>query len=265
MQEVTKYPHGTFSWVELSTTDQEAAKAFYTELFGWGAVDLPMGEGEMYTMLQLDGRDVAALSAMRPDMQAQGIPPHWASYVTVDNVDETASKVAELGGTLMAPPFDVFDSGRMAVVQDPTGANFSLWQAGSHIGARLVNIPGALCWNELMTNDPQKASAFYTALLGWEAEYDEPMNYTSLMNNGRMAAGIFQIGEEMGQIPPNWAIYFAVADCEATAAKATELGGQIIRPAADIPGVGRFAVIKDPQGGVFNVIYLLQADPPPGA
>lgn len=265
MQEVIKYPHGTFSWVELSTTDQESAKSFYTELFGWGAVDLPMGEGEMYTMLQLDGRDVAALSAMRPDMMAQGIPPHWTSYVTVDNVDEVAGKVADLGGILMAAPFDVFDNGRMAVAQDPTGAIFSLWQAGSHIGARLVNIPGAFCWNELMTNDPQKASAFYTALLGWEAQYMEEMSYTMMANHGRMAGGIYQAGEGMEHIPPNWMVYFSVADCDASVAKAVELGGTIFSPAMDIPNMGRFAMIQDPQGGVFSIINLLQPDPPPSA
>lgn len=265
MQEVTKYPHGTFSWVDLATTDQEAAKAFYTELFGWEAVDLPIGDGQLYTMLQLHGRDVAALSTMQAEMQAMGIPPHWNSYITVDDVDELAGKVADAGGTVIAPPFDVLDSGRMAVIQDPTGANVALWQPRNHIGARVVNIPGALVWNELMTRDPQQASNFYTVLLGWEAEHDEKMNYTMLKNNGRMAGGIFQMGEDMAHVPPNWSVYFSVADCDATVAKAVELGGQILKPAADIPGMGRFAVLQDPQGGVFNVVYFAQVDPPPGA
>ena len=132
------------------------AKPFYAELMGWEIEDVPMGEGMFYTMYKSDGEHVAGLSQMQPEMQSQGMPSHWSSYVTVDDVDALAGKVTELGGTVISEPFDVFDSGRMMVLQDPTGAIVCLWQAKNHIGSGLVNTPGAMTWNELTTNDPKK-------------------------------------------------------------------------------------------------------------
>ena len=146
MQETPKYAPGTFCWVELGTTNGEAAKKFYTELFGWDFNDNPIGPDMVYTMLTLGGKDVGALYKMSPEMTSQGIPPHWLSYVSVASVDETANKAKSLGGTLMKEAFDVFDVGRMAVVQDPTGAVFALWQPGKHAGAGVVNVPNSFCW-----------------------------------------------------------------------------------------------------------------------
>jgi predicted enzyme related to lactoylglutathione lyase len=265
MQEVTKYPSGTFSWIDVNTTDQDAGKAFYTELFGWGSVDNPVPDGGVYTMLQLNGRDVAAISAMSPEMRESGMPPMWNSYITVEDVDKAASRAEEAGGSVMMPPFDVMNAGRMAMVQDPTGALFALWEAKEHIGAQLVNVPGSLCWNELYTNDPDKAAEFYQAVFGWEHQYDEKMNYHLFFNGERMAAGMMKISDEMAEVPPNWSIYLAVDDCDATVAKANELGGSVVVPPQDIPGTGRFAVLHDPQGAVFSVIKMEQMDPPPSA
>ncbi len=263
MQEVVSYPPATFSWIDLATTDPAAAKQFYTQLFGWTFEDMPVGEDEsmVYTMLKLDGRDVAALSAMPPGME--GIPPHWSSYVTVDNLEEGIAKAEAAGGSVVMPAMDVMDAGRMAGIQDPTGATFYLWLAGRHIGAKLVNIPGTLCWNELWTHDPEKASQFYTEVFGWTVEKNEEMDYTMFANNGRAAAGMLQIKEEWGEMPSNWAIYFAVEDCDATVAKAAELGGGVVTPAQDIPGTGRFGIIHDPQGASFGVIRMERYDPPP--
>ncbi len=265
MQEVTKYPSGTFSWIDVMTSDREAGAAFYTGLFGWGSVDNPVPEGGVYTMFQLDGRDVAAISDMSSEMQESGMPPMWNSYITVDNVDEVAGRVAEAGGTVMMPPFDVMDSGRMAMVQDPAGATFALWQPQNHIGAKLVNVPGSLCWNELLTNDPDTVAPFYSKLLGWRHQYDEKMNYHLFSNGERLAAGMMKISEEMGEVPPNWSVYLAVEDCDATVAKATELGANILIPPTDVPDTGRLAAIQDPQGAVFSVIKMVQADGPPSA
>ena len=266
MQEVTKYPAGTFSWVDLATTDAAGAKQFYTELMGWATHDIPMGPDSFYTMLQLEGRDVAALSQMSEAQQAQGMPAMWNSYVTVENVDESAEKATALGGTVIAPPFDVFDSGRMAVVQDPTGAVFSIWQAKSHIGAKLVNIPGTLAWNELATKDVAQAKAFYSQLFGWETETQDMgngMEYTSIMNKGRSNGGMMQMTAEWGDTPPHWGVYFAVADCDASVEKAKSLGATIHVPPQDIPEVGRFSMIQDPQGATLTLIQLLRPDPPP--
>lgn len=158
----------------------------------------------------------------------------------------------------MKEAFDVFDVGRMAVVQDPTGAVFALWQPGKHAGAGVVNVPNSFCWNELATPDTGKAGDFYTGLFGWGKNVQEmgPMTYTSFTNGDRPAGGMYKPTPEMGEIPPNWLVYFAVDDADAKAQKASELGGKAIVPPSDIPGVGRFAVIQDPQGAVFGIIKL---------
>ncbi len=250
-----QYAPGTFCWVELGTSDGEAAKKFYTGLFGWDFTDTPIGPGMVYTMLKQDGKDVGALYQLMPEMKAQGIPPHWLSYVSVTSADETAAKAKEAGGALMKEPFDVSTVGRMAVVQDPTGAVFALWQAGTHAGAGVVNVPNSLVWNELMTTDTAKAGDFYTTLFGWTKDVQQfGMEYALFKNGDRGAGGMLAITPEMGPIPPNWMVYFAVDDCDATAEKASSLGGQIMKPAEDIPGVGRFAVLLDPQGAAFAII-----------
>ena len=263
MQEAPQYKPGTFCWVELGTSDSAAAKNFYTQLFGWDYEDYPMGPDGVYTMLKLDGKDVAALYELMPDMKAQGIPPHWMSYVSVTSADESAEQAKALGATLFKEPFDVFTVGRMAVVQDPTGAVFSLWQAKDHKGAGLYNGPGSFCWNELGTNDTQKAGEFYSSLFGWAKDEMSggPIEYTMFRNGDRASGGMYKITPEMGPIPPHWLVYFAVDDCDAKVQKATELGASVMKPADDIPGIGRFAILNDPQGAAFAIIKLDSADP----
>lgn len=259
MQETAGYKPGTFCWVELATTDGEAAKKFYTELFGWTGNDMPVGPGMTYSILLLDGqegKDVGALFQMTPEMRAQGIPPNWLSYVSVTNADESAAKAKELGATLMKEPFDVMEVGRMAVIQDPTGAVFAIWQAGTHKGASVVNVPSAFVWNELATSDTGKAGTFYKGLFGWglDTQTFGPMEYTIFQNGERGAGGMFALTPEMAGVPPHWLVYFSVEDCDAKVKKATELGAKTIKPADDIPGVGRFAILQDPQGAAFAVI-----------
>src|ERR671928_171380 len=190
MGERTSYAPGTFSWVDLATTDVEAARSFYRTLFGWQTVDVPAGEGATYVMLRKNGQDVAAMYAMREEQQAAGVPPHWLSYVTVADVDAAAARAAELGGTVLAEPFDVLDAGRMAPIADPQGAQLALWQPRRNIGAKLVNEPGALCWNDLFTPAPEEAGGFYGALFGWTIERiegAEPAYYT--IRNGEASNG----------------------------------------------------------------------------
>jgi uncharacterized protein len=263
MQEAPEYKPGTFCWVELGTTDSAAAKSFYMQLFDWEFVDYPMGPEDVYTMFKLNGKDVAAAYQLMPDMRAQGIPPNWLSYVSVTNVDETAEKAKAAGATLLKEPFDVFTVGRMAVVQDPTGATFALWQAKDHKGAGVYNGPNSFCWNELSTNDTQKAGEFYTNLFGWTKQEfsDAPIEYTMFSNGDRTAGGMYKITPEMGPMPPNWMVYFAVEDCDAAVQRATELGARVMKPADDIPGIGRFAILTDPQRAAFAVIKLENSDP----
>jgi len=262
MQETPEYAPGTFCWVELSTTDSEAAKKFYIALFGWSIEDHPMDPAGVYTMLKQDGKDVGALYQMPAEMTAQGIPPNWLSYASVANADEAAAKAKSLGATLLQEPFDVMEVGRMAVVQDPTKAVFAFWEAKAHCGASLVNVPNSVCWNELATPDVEKAGDFYTGLFGWGKNVQQmgPMTYTSFMNGERPAGGMYTPPPEMGDIPPHWLVYFAVDDTDAMLARATELGAQVCAPPMDIPGTGRFAVLKDPQGAAFAIIKL--SNPP---
>lgn len=261
MTEFKSYPHGIFCWVDLATTDAAGAKKFYTELLGLSFVDIPVGEGMVYTMLQKNGKNTAALYQQDPEQQ--GMPAFWASYISVDNVDAVAGKVAELGGTVIMPVMDVMDSGRMAMIQDPTGAVVGLWQPGNHIGADICNEPGSLSWNELMTHDPQKAIDFYTKLLGWghqTSDMGNNMKYTTFSVGERMNAGMVQIQPEWGEVPPSWAVYFAVENCDAAVKKVESLGGKVEMPPQDIPNVGRFALVQDPQHVYFYVIQLTNSD-----
>jgi hypothetical protein len=257
MFKVTKYPHGTFSWAECASTDADSGKQFYKDLMGWDYEDIPMGGGQVYTMFRQAGEAVAAISPMQPGQE--GMPSHWNNYVTVDDVDALADKIAQLGGTVVAPPFDVFEEGRMLVLQDPTGAFVSLWQPKNHIGSGLVNTPGAMTWNELLTRDSQSARDFYSQLLGWTFQKMEFADYHVILNQGRMNGGIMSMTEEMGAMPPVWSVYFSVADIEDSAAKIEKLGGTIHVPITEAPGTGHFVMFADPQGAVS---YLIQTNEP---
>jgi predicted enzyme related to lactoylglutathione lyase len=252
----TGYPHGTPSWVDLMTPDPAAAKTFYTALFGWEYRDEDTGMPDNpYTMCLKGAKTVAGMGRQSDEQTKMGIPPMWSSYVTVDDVDASAAKAAELGGTVMAPPMDVMDAGRMAVLVDPTGAVFCIWQRKEHIGAELVNEHGTLTWNELMTPDVDAAAKFYEGLFGWKATTEDmgTMIYTTFMLGDRGVAGAMKLPEP--HIPPNWSPYFAVDDCDATVAAAKADGAAVFMGPEDIPP-GRMAAMADPQGAMFNVLAL---------
>lgn len=260
MYKVTKYPQGTFSWADNTSTDAEAAKSFYMELFGWDKIDEPIGGDMFYTMFQNQGEHAAGFAAMMPDMQAQGIPSHWTNYVSVDDVDALADVVTANGGTILFGPMDVFESGRMLQFTDPTGAQLGLWQPKNHIGAGIVNTVGAMCWNELLTWDTAAARAFYTALFGWEYSVDEN-GYIMILNGGRNNGAMMQMDESFGEMPSMWQPYFTVADIDASIAQASNSGGTIIIPKTVAPGAGHFAYLSDPAGAHFYIIQLIQAEP----
>lgn len=257
MTEVTRHEPGSFSWTELATTDPKGAKNFYTALFGWTYTDGPMGPGpeDIYTRLQLHGGDVGALYPMMSEQRTQGVPPFWLCYVTVKSADEAARKTKDLGGKVCAEPFDVMDYGRMAILMDPSGATLAVWQPGTHPGVARFGEAGAPCWLELATRDVPEAKAFYRGLFGWGML--EPKSggfeYTEIQRDGRSMGGIYPIAPEMGPMPPSWTVYFQVADCHASAAKAKSLGGKLFVEPKDLEGVGRFAVVQDPQGAVFSI------------
>jgi uncharacterized protein len=251
--ERTRYEPGAFCWVGLATSDPDAARAFYTSLFGWQAEEFTADEAGAFTLLRENGHDVALLYGQQPQARAAGAPPHWTSYISVEDADTTTARAGELGGAaVFRVPFDVLDAGRVAAIQDPTGATLSLWQPRSRIGATIVGEVGTLCWNELATTDVERAKVFYGELFGWEYETDQRGN-VSIVNAGRLNGGIREQGEQERGIPPAWLPYFGVADADAAAVQAERLGGHRLLPTAEIR-FGRFAVIADPQSARFAVV-----------
>lgn len=246
MSERTSYEPGTFSWADLATNDLDGAKAFYSALFGWEFEDMPAGEGMIYSMARKDGLYVAAAA------QDTRFPPHWNNYVTVASVDDAAASATEAGGTLAMPPFDVLTAGRMAVVQDPTGAMLCVWEPRDHHGAQLVNTGGAMTWNDLTTPDVATAKRFYADWMGWRIEELPNANgYHVIWNGERTNGGMIELQPHEGPIPPNWMPYFGVLDSlEAGVARVDELGGRLVFGPQTVP-VGAFAVVADPQGAAF--------------
>jgi uncharacterized protein len=249
-----EYAPGTPSWIELSSPDTDAAAQFYGELMGWSATEPGAPETGGYRMFQQDGKNIGGLMAT---MQ-EGQPTAWATYVSVTDAQETADKVAGSGGTVLVEPMDVMDIGRMAVFADPPGAVFGVWQPKTFAGADLVNEPNSLCWNELLTRDTDAGKAFYPAVFGWVAGRPEfegaPETYTVWELDGKPVGGMMQMTEDFPpEVPPHWGVCFAVADCEATTAKARELGSTVTVEPMDMP-IGRFAGFIDPQGASFTVM-----------
>jgi predicted enzyme related to lactoylglutathione lyase len=258
MPHIDKHSPGSFCWIELGTTDQNGAKQFYTALFGWDVADTPMGPNEYYSMFKLEGRDAAAAYTLRPEMLEQGVPPHWMVYVAVESADTAAGEAERLGGKIMAPPFDVFDFGRMAVIQDPAGAAISIWQAKKHTGTGITGIPGTLCWADLSTSDPKRAGKFHTGLFGWKLTPSEDGGgYEHIVNGEEPIGGIPPAEQRDPKTPPHWLPYFLVADIDATAAKAESLGAKFYLSPMTIEKVGRIAVLADPQGAVFALYQEL--------
>lgn len=259
MGERTQYTPGTFCWTDLPTTDQDGAKTFYSGLFGWEAEDMPVGDGVNYSMMRLGGKDVSAISPQPQQQREAGVPPVWNSYVSVESADATADKAKEIGATVHAPPFDVMEAGRMAVIQDPQGAFFMLWEPRQHFGAALVNAPGALSWNELSSPDMDASASFYGDLFGWTATpfegSDQP--YFSIKNGDASNGGIRELTQP--GLPPHWTTYFGSEDVVAGLAKVEELGGAKIAGPIDLP-MGKIGVARDPQGAAF-ALYAGQYQP----
>ncbi|MGH3830364.1 MAG: VOC family protein [Pseudonocardiaceae bacterium] len=251
MAQRTSYPQGRPNWVDLQTTDPDAAKSFYGQLFGWRYDEGPMPQGGVYSMAMKDDGAVAAIAPQPPGLAAQGVPPRWNTYLAVDDVDAVVARVEPAGGKLLMAPFDVMEAGRMAVALDPTGAAIALWQAHQHIGATRVNEPGAVAWNELRTDDETAAVAFYQQVLGLT---------TGTMDFGEGAYTLFKSGEDTvagvtappAGVPSHWHVYFAVEDASDVARRASELGGTVVNGPMDTP-IGAMAMLRDPQGGAFSI------------
>lgn len=250
----SEYAPGTFSWVDLTTSDGAGAKDFYGGLLGWEFEDNEIPGGGAYTICKVDGDRVAAI----PPATDQ-FPPHWNNYVTVASADDSAAKAKELGASLIEEPFDVMDAGRMALLQDPTGAALCIWEPREAIGAGRVNDHGCLTWNELSTNDTAAAEEFYSALFGWR--FDEIAtggpSYWTIGHDGAAAGrngGMRELAPQQAGVPPHWMPYFAVTSADQAAERAQGAGGSLLYGPIDIPTTdNRIAVLHDPQGAVFAV------------
>jgi predicted enzyme related to lactoylglutathione lyase len=240
-------PPGTPTWVDLSTTDVDAGRIFYQELFGW-TTDEPAGpEFGGYAMFRSNGKVVAGSGPVMGDG-----PPAWNTYVRSEDAAATAQQVRDAGGDIVVEPMAIGDSGTMAVFRDPTGAYFGVWQNADFTGAELFNEPVALSWNELGTRDIEAAKRFYAAVFGWTTEGD---GYVTWQLGGKGIGGCVNL-DQLGKpadVPANWLAYFSVADVDDSVTRVEALGGTVIVPAQDMPDTGRFAVVSDPQGAVFGL------------
>lgn len=257
MPKMTEYPNGVPSWVDLATPDPEAAQAFYAELFGWSYESSPTDQpGNDYIMATKDGSAVAGMMKLSEEMAASGMPPVWSTYVTVADIDDTAAKVTGAGGSVLQPPMDVMEAGRMAVLADPAGSVICAWEAKQHIGAEVVNEHGALTWNELLTPDPSAVTQFYADVFGWSANTAPMpgMEYTVFSVPGGNENGIAGAMSPPMEMPSVWVVYFNVDDAAATVAEAEELGASVMMEATPMPGVGTLAALADPQGAMFSVM-----------
>jgi predicted enzyme related to lactoylglutathione lyase len=257
MMPMTAHPPGMFCWPELATMDVAAAAKFYSAVLGWEVIESTTAESP-YAVFRIQGRDVGAAYTVSGEERHE--PPHWNSYVSVASTDDTASRATALGGTILEAPFDVTGAGRMAVLQDPTGAPVCLWEARQHIGAEVINEEGALCWTELSTTDPEAAARFYTGLFGWTAKQGPLLDeYVEFVNNDEPIGGMIQIEPDWGQITSNWMPYFAVADVDEALELVIDNGGSPIVPAFDVANVGRMAIAHDPQGALFGLFSVAEA------
>ena len=254
-----------FCWSQLGTTDLEGAKRFYGGLFGWGFQEQPLPEMQKFNLITRNGLPVGAVYPMSKEHKEEAdLGVSWLPFVAVDSADKAGTVIKQSGGKVVIEPNDAIQdgqrNGRFGLFQDPTRALFAVWQAGSKPGAAVVNETGSMCWNELITDDARKAEDFYKRVFGWTSE-KVPMqrggNYTMFKKDTVQAAGMMQATPEMKLTHPYWLIYFGADDCDKSADKAKQLGGKIQMPPTDIPNVGRFSVISDPQGGYFAIFKPL--------
>jgi predicted enzyme related to lactoylglutathione lyase len=253
----TSYAPGTFSWVDLATTDAAGAKSFYTGLFGWDVEDNDAGGGAVYTMCRVDGDAVCGLYEMSDDMRTADVPPNWMSYVTVAVAVAAAARANELGGRVVDDAFDVLDVGRMAVLKDPQGAIFAVWQPRTRIGAERVNDAGCLCMNEVATPDVEAARSFYESLFGWTIEASgAPDGPSMVFNGGHVNGAVFALPEGMA---PHWRPCFTVESTEKAVERVRELGGEQLGEPLDI-GHGSIAMVRDRKGALFTM-FAGEVDP----
>jgi predicted enzyme related to lactoylglutathione lyase len=254
MSEIPTPVTNTFCWVELNTSDPGAARKFYSTLFGWELADMPMPNGT-YTMANIGSKTVCGMMQLPEEAKKMGAPPHWMSYVAVDDAEAAVSKAKAAGGRLLAGPMEV-GPGIMAVVQDPSDGVFAVWQAKGSMGTWVYGEPNALCWNELASTNVDAAGKFYSGLFGWKPEAVPMgnMTYTLFKAGDKQVGGMMAMPAEAKGAPSMWTPYFAVKSADDFVSQAQKLGAKVVVPGTDIPNIGRFSILSDPQGAVFAIL-----------
>lgn len=253
-----KIKSGDFCWIDLMASDLDTAKKFYKDVFAWNITEETMPTGEAYPFLCVGEEVIGGAMQIDTKMQQHGVTPNWNSYVMVDDADATAAKAKQLGAHIIREAFDVADFGRMAVIADPTGAVFSIWQSKKSNGEMLEGkTPGACGWFELKTHDTDKAKTFYCDLFGWQAqtqEFQQGVNYTSFMNADSPVGGLIKLTAEMDEQTPCWALYFTVESFTEAKAKAEKAGAKMTFEPVTLAEVGTFTGFTDPEGARFSII-----------
>jgi hypothetical protein len=244
---------GSFCWLELATTDQAAAKSFYTSLFGWAAEDQRMGPDMAYTIFKIGGKDACGGYQLMKEQIDAHVPPHWLPFIRVSSADASAGRAVQLGARQIVAPSDIPNVGRFAVLEDPAGAHICIFQPAQHRGMTVFGEVGALCWADLNSRDPERSAKFYGDWLGWTYDIGKD-GYRHIINGASkddMIGGIPPRMHAPPGTPSHWMSYFHVADCKGVAAKAARLGASTLLPADVMADVGTIAVLADPQGAVF--------------
>ena len=251
--------NGAPNWADCATTDLDAAERFYTRVFGWKPERMAGSDNSVYSLQTLDGELVAGIYPLNKQMLDMGVPPHWGTYIEVDDVDAVLARVKANGGIVVDGPIDEPGVGRMGIIQDNVGAFVRLWHSAPEHAAAPSNAAGHMNWNELATKEPEKAARFYEAVLGVEVEAVDSggSTYRLIHAGGRPVAGILTMTPEMGEMPASWNVYFASDNVDATVAKAVDAGGTVLQPAFDIPPGSRMVVLADPLGAVFEVMHMV--------
>ncbi len=266
MTEFTAHAVGAPCWVDLMTPDTEGAKRFCSSVFGWTAEDQTDDDGNYtYTLFHHGGRIAAGMGAQPPEMA--GVPAVWNTYIATDDPAAVAAKVEAAGGSVIMPPMQVMEAGSMAVFADPTGAAFSVWKAGNHLGAEVANDPDTWSWNELMSRDVATAAAFYAEVFGWaydEMDMGEPTGLYRVIQGGANnegMGGLMAMPADVPEMVPNhWAVYFMTDDIDASVAKAKNADGMVQAGPMEIPGVGMTAVLHHEAAGSFNLLQPASAE-----
>ena len=260
MAEFTEHPPGNPSWVDLMSNDLDGAKTFYSNLFGWDLTDEYDDDGNrIYVTARLDGKQVAGLGSVPPGME---MPSVWNTYISTADINETVGAATGAGGSVVMPPMQVMEAGTMAVLADPTGAAFSVWQPGQHIGVELGNVPNTYSWNELMTRDVDTAKSFYGDVFGWQYDTQQmpngQYNVISGGEHGGLGGIIAMPGEVPEMVPNHWGVYFTVADLDESVSAVTKNGGQVVMPPMELGGIGHMATVHDNSNASFNLLQPAQ-------